>query len=103
MELLDTAPTIENPKLSIDDLNTIEDKIKKNSAVTTDYEILDNYLSFIGVDNYILNKLREKRINNYNEFINLRKNKNSDGDINMLVGSVLGVISILKDFVAGKL
>lgn len=103
MELFDTAPTMENPKLSIDDLSTIEDKIKNNSAVTTDYEILDNYLSFNGVDNYILNKLREKRINNYNEFINLRKNKNSDADINMLVGAVLGVISVLKNFVAGKL
>src|ERR1700733_9243186 len=91
--------TIENPKISIEELNLAEEKIKNNSATNIDYENLDKYLAFIGFGNYILNKLKEKRVNNYNEFIYLRKNKNvHSGDINMLVGSALGVVSVLKKF-----
>lgn len=94
--------TIENPNVSIEYLNELEPLIKENKAKPKDYEILDNYLSFLGVENFILNKLKDNRINSYQEFIHLRKTK-SDSAINTLVGVVFGVISTLKKYISGKL
>ncbi|MES2372203.1 MAG: hypothetical protein V4557_06465 [Bacteroidota bacterium] len=93
---------VENPKISLQDLNDLEDRIKNNRATSEDYSVLDNYLSFLGVKNYILSTLEKHRINGYEEFIDQRKNYSSS-EINMLVGSVLGVISTLKKYITGKL
>jgi hypothetical protein len=92
---------IENPKLSIGQLNELEDLVKNNKAKAEDYEKLDNYLSFLGIDNFILGKLKESRIDSYEDFIFERKNNN--GKLSLLVGSVLGVISTLKKHISGKL
>ncbi|MFZ6024241.1 MAG: hypothetical protein ACOYVG_07265 [Bacteroidota bacterium] len=93
---------IENPQMSLIDLSSIEDKVKDNTATSTEYESLDKYLSFLGVENYILNALNKSLIRSYEEFITQRKNSNNS-DINLLVGTVLGVISILKKHITGKL
>lgn len=93
---------IENPKISIDELNKLEELIKENRAKFEDYSLLDNYLSFLGIDNFILSKLRDNKIDGYEDFIYQRKSFSSSS-LNMLVGSVLGVISVLKKHISGKL
>jgi histidyl-tRNA synthetase len=94
--------TIENPKYTTEDLNKLEHKIKENKAEVKDYEYLDNYLSFLGIPNFLLNKLREKNIDGYAEFI-YERNLNSNKSISLLVGIALGVVSTLRKYIAGKL
>ena len=94
--------TIENPKISIEDLNNMEKRIKENTATSIDYKKLDDYLSFLGIKNYIITKLHSSKIDDYQDFIYQRTNKNSS-ELNKLVGSVLGVISYIKNHILGKL
>lgn len=94
--------TIENPKMTIEDLNNAEESIKANKAKAEDYERLDKYISFIGApDNFLLNKLKESNVDGYEDFIYQRRVAPSS-NLNMLVGTALGVISILKKHVSGK-
>jgi len=93
--------TIENPKMSVDDLNKLEELIKANKAKSEDYESLDKYLTFLGVSNFFLNKLNENKIDGYADFIYQRKIAPSS-TLNMLVGAGLGIISVLKKHISGK-
>lgn len=93
---------IENPKISIEELNKLEERIKQNNAGPNDYDLLDSYLSFLGVKNYIITRLREKNINSYEDFIYQRKTSQNSA-VNMLVGGILGVVSYLRKHISGKL
>jgi hypothetical protein len=93
---------IENPKMSMADLNKIEDAIKSNHATADIYQSLDNYLSFIGVkENFFLNKLKENNIDDYDDFIRQRGRRPSS-TLNVLVGVALGIVSSLKTYISGK-
>ena len=93
---------IENPKMSMADLNKIEDAIKSNHATADTYQSLDNYLSFIGVkENFFLNKLKENNIDDYDDFIRQRTRRPSS-PLNVLVGVALGIVSSLKTYISGK-
>lgn len=93
---------VENPHLSIEDLSEMEYAIRQNLADIEVYKALDDYLSFIGVGNYILSALKDNSISGYAQFIDERK-KQPRTEINILVGSVLGVVSVLKKYISGKL
>jgi hypothetical protein len=94
--------TIENPKLSISDLNRLEDLVKNNTAKVEDYELMDNYLTFLGINDFFLTKLKENDIEGYADFIYRRKS-GSSSTINLLVGTALGVLSVLRKHILGKL
>jgi hypothetical protein len=94
--------TIENPQITLLELDKLEDKIKDNSASKDDYARIDYYTTFlIGVRDFFLNKLKESRITSYEDFIYQRK-KQSSSELNVLVGTALGMISVLKKYVTGK-
>ncbi len=93
---------IRNPILTISQLNELKDLVKDNKARAEDYEKLDDHLSYLGIDNYIIGKFKESGIDSYEDFIYERKN-NTSSRINFLVGSVYGVISTLKKHISGKL
>ena len=52
-------------------------------------------LSFIGTNNFFLGKLNDNKIDGYEDFIIQRKT-DPRSVLNMLVGTILGVISVLK-------
>lgn len=94
--------TINNPQLDVSKLHQLKTKILNNSATAEDYELLDFFLSGIGFDNYISNKLTQNGINSYQEFIDERnkplgqKNTAVDG---VLLGNILGTIPSLLNFI----
>jgi hypothetical protein len=92
---------IENPKITNGELNRLEYLIKKNEAKPGDYARIDNYLTFLGRHNYFIGKLNDNRIEDYEDFIFQRKT-DPRSVLNKLVGTALGMISVLKDHVAGK-
>jgi len=97
---------IQNPKLDIESLSLLKNKIEMNEAKVQDYENLDYFLSSIGNPNYFLNRLKEFNIYSYEEFILERKkpfdkrNRVVDG---VLFGTALGSISVLERYVSNKL
>jgi hypothetical protein len=94
--------TIENPQITLLELDKLEDKIKDNSATRDDYIRIDYYIKFLtGVLDFFLNKLKENKIPSYEDFIYQRK-KQSSSELNVLVGTALGMISVLKKYVTGK-
>lgn len=96
-----SAPA-EGPKLTVEQLNQIRERVDSNLESVEDYECLDNYLLFAGVGRYILEKLKEKNIKNYSDFIYQKKHTHFDLNISGLTGMVFGVISSLKKYVAAK-
>lgn len=93
---------LENPTLNEQNLSLLEKKIETNKADVSDYKRLELYLSSIGVArNYLINLLKEKGIESYEEFIFERnqsfekKNRDVEG---ILLGYVLGAIGVLKKY-----
>ncbi len=94
-------PTMENPQITLVELDRLEEQIKKNTALPKDYERLDKYLNFLGFENYLISKLRQSNVESFREFISRRKLGNSS-NLNVLVGGVLGVLSFLRKYISGK-
>ncbi len=96
--------TIENPQITMTELNALEELVKENKAQSEDYERLNSYLNFLGFGNYLISRLKQSNINSFEDFIYIRKKGRQPlGDTNMIVGSVLGVISFLRKHISGKL
>lgn len=97
--------TIQNPRLDIESLVSLEHKIKSNNATPDDYETLDYFISNLGVQDYILNKLKKHGIDSYDMYILKRKDSNDSISISangILLGTILGAITVLKDYLSKK-
>ena len=86
-----------NPTFTFGELCLIEQKIKNNIYDVNDLKLLNDCLSGIGVNNFLLEKLCENGIYSFEEFI-IRANGNDKGMsiISNFKGNILGVIDILK-------
>lgn len=98
--------TLNNPQIDLEKLNALYKSIECNTATSSDYESLDFLLSSLGLANYILNLLKQNNFDTYESYIIERKkpigtnNRLVEG---MLLGSILGAISAMKDFMSNKI
>ena len=96
---------IENPRLSLDELSTLQRKIEERIAGASDFEKLDFFLYSLGANKLILNKLKEYNLNNYSEYIELT-NRPFDPRINEIdkniQGISLGIISYLRTYLSKR-
>jgi hypothetical protein len=97
-----TMTEAQNPKLDLVSLDVIRGKIEKNLAAPEDYQTLDFFISSIlGIQDYILNRLKSNGISSYEKFILERKDTPPEKHrlINIILyGHIIGAISYLTDY-----
>jgi hypothetical protein len=65
---------MENKKLTDNSLNSILKSIEDNVATTNDYQLLEDTLSTMGINNlFLLNAFRNHNFDTFQDFINYRK------------------------------
>lgn len=94
--------TIEqNPSITLKEVSLLETKVIQNSAEVVDYKLLEYFLTIVGAEKEILlNKLKEKKIYSFEQFIEERKNPKRDISIidGELLGTILGATSYLIEY-----
>ncbi len=90
---------VENPQLTLERLEILEKRFDSNIATNKDYALIDDYLVAMGVEPYIINKLKDKGIISYDDFLAEKKKPASERNIIFeaeVLGGILGIISALK-------
>ena len=94
---------LENPKLSMNELLSIQKKIEDKIANAADFEKLDYFLYSTGASKLIQKKLQEYNLSDYNEYVMSRNNmpefRKNEIDKN-IQGISLGIISYLKTYLS---
>jgi hypothetical protein len=94
---------IDNPKLSMNELISIQKKIEDKLANAEDFEKLDYFLFSTGTSKLIQKKLQEYNLSTYNEYIlsrnNMTESLKNEIDKN-IQGISLGIISYLKTYLS---
>ncbi len=92
---------VDNPVLSLKNLNDLEDKINSNVATVNDYEELDFFIAAVGGNkDYIKSAIVSNGFNDFYQYIKI-KNENPDGKkipLGIVSGTVLGAIAFLKSY-----
>jgi len=88
---------LDNPKLDLDVLRNIENKIRENREDVEDLKLLNHFISSVDKD-YINLKMKENNIHSFEEYISERKKPYSQQNPNLsiFVGNLLAIISFLK-------
>lgn len=91
---------MENKKLTESGLNSILKAIEENEATIEDYQLLEDTLSTMGINNlFLLNEFRNHNFDTFQDFINYRKRdkklRDSDRE-SKLLGTIRGVIKFIK-------
>lgn len=94
--------TIENIQYTLNELNSLEIKVKENTASAEEYEKIDKFLNTQGISEIsVINKIIEMRFSSYEDYIYQRKiNNSATSDV---TGTALGIISALKKFISNTL
>lgn len=91
---------MENKKLTESSLNSILKSIEDNVATTDDYQLLEDTLSTMGINNlYLTKEFRNHNFDTFEDFINYRKRdkKYIDSDReSKLLGILRGVVKFIK-------
>ena len=92
---------IDNPDLSLKNLNELESKIISNLATVKDYEELDFLISAIGGnEDYIKNSLIQNGVGEFSEYI-IQRSENAEGTkirLAKIYGTILGALEFLKSY-----
>jgi len=91
---------MENKKLTESGLNLLLKSIEDNDATTDDYQLLEDTLSTMGINNlFLLNEFRNHNFDTFQDFINYRKREKKFRDSDReskLLGIIRGVIRFIK-------
>lgn len=90
------------PEMSVEQLDVLWDKIYENTALPEEYELLDQFLVFIGNDDFLRKKLFNAGVSDYKDFIRRRKS-GYDRNINKATGAAMAVAENFKRYIAGTL
>jgi|GEM_PF-5413043 len=92
---------VDNPILSLKNLNDLEDKVNNNTAIVQDYEEIDFFISAVGGNkDYIKNTVIQNGFNDFYQYIKIR-NENPEGkkvQLGIISGTILGAIAFLKSY-----
>lgn len=92
---------VDNPILSLKNLNDLEDKIKNGLASVQDYEEIDFFIAAVGGNrDYIKNTINQQGFSDFYQYIKAR-NENPEGKkvpLGIIAGTVLGAIAFLKSY-----
>lgn len=90
---------IENPKITINELVSLEKKVEDNSAIIDDYRRLEAIIKSFGLDGVLYNSLKEYNVLSMDDVLRERKkpinykNPVIEGSI---IGVFSGIISVIK-------
>lgn len=93
--------SVENPILSLKNLNDIETRIKDNTALSSEYEEIDLLVSSIGgTKNYLKDALMNNGFRSFDEF---KSQRSEATDLNKvrtsrMLGTITGTIEFLKAY-----
>jgi hypothetical protein len=92
---------IDNPILSLKNLNDLQDKVVNNTATVSDYEEIDFFISAIGGNkDYIKNSIIDNGFSDIEQYIKTKK-ENTEGkkvQIGIVYGTSLGALDFLKSY-----
>ena len=91
---------MENKKLTESGLNLLLKSIEENDATADDYQLLEDTLNTMGINNlFLLNEFRNHNFDTFQDFINYRKREKKFRDSDReskLLGTIRGVIRFIK-------
>ncbi|RAJ80024.1 hypothetical protein CLV59_105131 [Chitinophaga dinghuensis] len=88
-----------NPTISLEDLNIFEQKVNQGTISQEDLELINKFMTSIGLQNFLLDKLRELNVLSFEEYVLKVTGRDNDSTLEArLRGTVLGVISALRTY-----
>ena len=93
------AMDIENKKLTKNSLESLLYTIEENTATAVDYQSLDEILSTMGINSFLIEAFKENNFDSFEDFINYRKRDKKFIDSNRvakLLGVLRGVIKFIN-------
>jgi hypothetical protein len=93
------AMDIENKKLTKNSLESLLYTIEENTATAVDYQSLDEILSTMGINSFLIEAFQENHFESFDDFINYRKRDKKFIDSNRvakLLGVLRGVIKFIN-------
>ena len=93
------AMDIENKKLTKNSLESLLYTIEENTATAVDYQSLDEILSTMGINSFLIEAFQENHFESFEDFINYRKRDKKFIDSNRvakLLGVLRGVIKFIN-------
>ena len=92
---------IDNPILSLKNLNDLQEKVVNNTASVSDYEEIDFFISAIGGDkDYIKKSIIDNGFSDIEQYLKAKR-ENTDGkkvQIGIVYGTCLGALDFLKSY-----
>jgi hypothetical protein len=101
MIVMENKAVKENPSITLKVASLLELKVDQNTATKDDYELIEFFLKILGAEKEVLlNKLKEKNIYSFEQFIEERKNPKRDILIidGNLLGTILGATSYIIEY-----